>query len=58
LEGHLEKDGDEQEGNEAFSKEESRFRDLIKNDNQLRSAVHVLQSWGIFSFMESRKPGT
>ncbi len=58
LEGHLEKDGDEQEGNEAFSKEESRFRDLIKNDNQLRSAVHVLQSWGIFSFMETRKPGT
>jgi len=57
LEGHLEKDGDEQEEKKAFSKEEAPFQDLIKNDNQLRNAIQVLQSWEIFSVMEGQKPG-
>jgi carboxyl-terminal processing protease len=58
LEGHLEKDGDEQEETKALSKEESRFQDLIKNDNQLRSAIQVLQSWEIFRSRRTERRGS
>lgn len=56
LEGHLEKEVKEQEENETLSGEESRIQSLIANDNQLRSAIQVLQSWEIFSVIERRKP--
>jgi carboxyl-terminal processing protease len=54
LEGHLEKEGKKQEKDKDFSKEESRLQELIKNDNQLRSALQIIQSWEIFSIMEGR----
>jgi carboxyl-terminal processing protease len=56
LEGHIEKEVGEQEENETISGEESRIQSLIANDNQLRSAIQVLQSWEIFSVIERRKP--
>ncbi len=56
LEGHIEKKVGEQEEGEIPSDEESRIQSLITNDNQLRSAIQVLQSWEIFSVMERRKP--
>jgi carboxyl-terminal processing protease len=58
LKGHLEKDGDEQEETKALSKEESRLQDLIKNDNQLRSAIQVLQSWEIFRSRRTERRGS
>ena len=54
LKGHLEKKIEEQEENAILSGEESRIQRLIKNDNQLRSAIQVLQSWEIFSVIERR----
>ncbi len=56
LKGHLEKKIEEQEENAILSGEESRIQRLIKNDNQLRSAIQVLQSWEIFSVIERRQP--
>jgi len=57
LENHIEKEVGEQEESEIPSDEESRIQSLITNDNQLRSAIQVLQSWEIFSVMEGQKPG-
>jgi len=57
LEGHIENQGKEQEEHMILTEEESRIRELIKNDNQLRSAIQALQSWDVFSGMERRKPG-
>jgi carboxyl-terminal processing protease len=52
LEGHIEKEVEEHEEGEPVSDEKSRLQTLINNDNQLRSAIQVLQSWEIFSAME------
>jgi carboxyl-terminal processing protease len=57
LEGHIEKEPGEQEEDKILSDEDSRIKDLIENDNQLRSAIQVLKSWEIFSGIESRRPG-
>jgi carboxyl-terminal processing protease len=54
LEGHIEEGVGEQEESEIPSDEESRIQSLITNDNQLRSAIQVLQSWEIFSGIEGR----
>ncbi|RLB31041.1 MAG: peptidase S41 [Deltaproteobacteria bacterium] len=55
LEGHLEKVVGDEEENATLSGEQSRIQRLIKNDNQLRSAIQVLQSWEIFSVIERRQ---
>jgi carboxyl-terminal processing protease len=52
LEGHLEKEDEEQEEGETTSDENSHLQSLIDNDNQLRSALQVLQSWEFFSAMK------
>jgi len=52
LEGHIEKEGEKQEEGESVAEENTHLQTLINNDNQLRSAIQVLQSWEIFSAME------
>ena len=53
LEGHIEKEPPEPKGDE----EEGVLPDVLKridDDNQLRRAIQILQSWNIFSTMEGR----
>jgi carboxyl-terminal processing protease len=53
LEGHIEKEPPEPKGDE----EEGVLLDVLKridDDNQLRRAIQILQSWNIFSTMEGR----
>jgi carboxyl-terminal processing protease len=53
LEGHIEKEPPEPKGDQ----EEGVLPDVLKridDDNQLRRAIQILQSWNIFSAMEGR----
>lgn len=57
LEGHIRKDAPdvkEEKKSETLSDEESRIQNRIDNDNQLRRAIQILQSWSIFSGLENR----
>ncbi|MBW1714881.1 MAG: S41 family peptidase [Deltaproteobacteria bacterium] len=57
LEGHLENDtpGGEEEESGDVSDERSDIQKRIANDNQLSRAIQILQSWNIFSTIESRQ---
>jgi carboxyl-terminal processing protease len=58
LEGHLENDVPEQEeGQESEDVPDKRtdIQQRIANDNQLSRAIQILQSWNIFSTIESRQ---
>jgi hypothetical protein len=55
LEGHIEKEPPELKGDG----EEGISPDVLKridDDNQLRRAIQILESWNIFSTMEGRQP--
>jgi len=57
LEGHIQRETPELEEEEEESKisrdERSDIQKRIDNDNQLRSAIQILQSWNILSKVES-----
>jgi len=58
LEGHLENDtpeGEEEEESEDVLDESTDIQKRIANDNQLSRAIQILQSWNIFSTIESRQ---
>jgi carboxyl-terminal processing protease len=58
LEGHLENDAPEQEEGQESEKvpdERTNIEKRIANDNQLNRAIQILQSWNIFSTIESRQ---
>ena len=57
LEGHLENDTPEgEEGkSEDVPDERTDIQQRIANDNQLSRAIQILQSWNIFSTIESRQ---
>jgi len=58
LEGHIEEDTPElkrEEENGVSPDEKSRIQERIDNDNQLRRAIQILQSWNIFSKIEGRQ---
>lgn len=58
LEGHLENDtpeGEEEEESEDVPDESTDIQQRIANDNQLSRAIQILQSWNIFSTIESRQ---
>ncbi|NOQ96142.1 MAG: PDZ domain-containing protein [Desulfobacterales bacterium] len=58
LEGHLENDVPEQEEKEESEEvpdERTDIQQRIANDNQLSRAIQILQSWNIFSTIESRQ---
>lgn len=58
LEGHIEKEAPElkEEEKGRISPDEGlNIQELIDNDNQLRSAIQILQSWSIFYKTEDRK---
>ncbi len=58
LEGHLENDVPEQEEEEESEEvpdERTDIQQRIANDNQLSRAIQILQSWNIFSTIESRQ---
>ena len=58
LEGHIEEDTPElkrEEENGVLPDEKSRIQERIDNDNQLRRAIQILQSWNIFSKIEGRQ---
>jgi hypothetical protein len=56
LEGHIEKEGAEQETEEKTEEtdepspdEKTKAQKRIDSDNQLRSALQILQSWNLFA---------
>ena len=58
LEGHIEKEAPElkkEEKGRISPDEGPNIQKLIDNDNQLRSAIQILQSWSIFYKTEGRK---
>jgi len=58
LEGHLENDAPEREEgqeSEIVPDEGTDIQKRIANDNQLSRAIQILQSWNIFSTIESRQ---
>lgn len=58
LEGHLENDvpeQEEEEESEDVPDERTDIQQRIANDNQLSRAIQILQSWNIFSTIESRQ---
>ncbi len=58
LEGHIEEDTPElkkEEENGVSPDEKTRIQERIDNDNQLRRAIQILQSWDIFSKIEGRQ---
>ena len=57
LKGHIKKetpDLKEEEKSGVMPDEKTRIQARIDNDNQLRRAIQILQSWNIFSELESR----
>jgi carboxyl-terminal processing protease len=58
LEGHIEEETlepEKKEENGVSPDEKSRIQERIDNDNQLRRAIQILQSWNIFSKIEGRQ---
>ncbi len=58
LEGHIEEqtlEPEKKEENGVSPDEKSRIQERIDNDNQLRRAIQILQSWNIFSKIEGRQ---
>ncbi|MEJ2024315.1 MAG: peptidase S41, partial [Deltaproteobacteria bacterium] len=51
LKGHMENDGavQKKDKEEEPQEKDERVEDLLKNDNQVRYALQLLESWEIFS---------